>query len=171
MKKKIFGICFSMLFVAMLALPIFLVYATKPSFLLEASNTFLPPPIEVIGRMEGESGNRHTYLVGNYLWTGDIEGNGIGVAWRLYTNWPTTNPVRSQMVSIIGTESEPATVWVNGDSYEGILTIRCQFIRDVNLIEKGTWVILDGTDELENLKGQGKILADATLSGLVHFDP
>ncbi|MFC1486620.1 hypothetical protein ACFLRN_02880 [Thermoproteota archaeon] len=171
MKKKILGVFASLLVVSILTLTLSAAYAKKSSFLLVAENTFLPPPIDVLGRMEGKSGNRHTYLLGNYLWTGDIEGNGIGESWRFYTNWPTREPVRVQSFDTIGNDTHPATVWLNGDPYNGILTIRRQFYRDVDLLEKGTWVIIRGTDDLANLKGQGKILGDGSFSGMVHFAP
>lgn len=168
MKKKILGII-GVLLVAMFALPI-AIYATKP-MPLTANREFIQPPTFVDARMAGGSDNRFTYLEGNYDWTGDIVGIGFAGAMRFYSSWvlgvpppQQESPIRVRAFETI----DPVTVF---GTYEGSLTLRLEYYEDLDGNYKGKWVIISGTGDLTNLRGQGKLLPDGTITGMVHFDP
>ena len=161
LKKKIFGILFGLLVVAMLALPISAVYATKP---IPVAGTFFPTGMaSMVTRTPGNSDNLILEFEGSQTWMGSFVGSAVTEC-----NW------------IVHKESDP-------EAPGNDLSNRCLFTLDVEydgksgtLIIKGAeghWRIVSGTGDLANLRGQGTIsVINAELmimgyEGQVHFNP
>lgn len=169
MNKKILGVFINLFVVAMFAFPM-TTYATRPIF-LTADRQFVQGSQQTDARMAGNSDNRFTYLEGNYEWSGDIEGTGFAESMRFYSSWVLgvppplqTSPIRVRAFETI----DPVTVF---GMYEGSLTLRIEYYEDFDDNYKGKWVIISGTGELANLRGQGKFMPDGSITGMVHFDP
>lgn len=172
MKKKILSVFTCLLIIAVLAIPVFTVYATKPEDItatrIRTSNGNPPE-----SRMAGESGNRFTIISGvTFDWSGGIEGTSTQDAIRFYPKVdlsvppPQRLPVRVHSVCTF----ESATVM--GES--GGLIIKLQFVIDEDTNFKGTWVIISGTGGLANIHGQGTVSGlrgEEVFYGKVHFDP
>lgn len=173
MKKKILGNFGCLLVVVMFALPM-VTYAIKP-IPLTANRQFIKGTQQnVDGQMAGNSDNRFTYLEGNYEWTGDIEGIGFSACTRFYASWVegVPPPQQESTIRVRAFETiDPVVVWLEGEDYEGSLTLRLEYYEDLDDNYKGKWVITSGTGELTNLHGQGEFLPDGSINGIVHFDP
>jgi hypothetical protein len=165
MKKKNWLLA-TFVIVTMLALPMSMVSATKP-ILVDGTRIGLGSSPVKPPRRAGNSDNLILYLAANHEWTGDIEGFSTTDVKRIMYNYFSPEPI---WVNIHAVCTIPeATVM----GHTGSLTIRLNF-RTIEENADGTWVIIDGTNELANLHGQGKIFGtvpEFLYSGWVHFDP
>lgn len=152
--------------IAILAVPMSTVSATKPMAVngnrIGLGGSPVEPP-----RRAGNSDNLILHLAASHQWTGDIEGLSNTDVTRIMFNYFSSEPI---WVNIHAVCTFPeATVM----SKTGSLTIRLDF-RNLEGNVDGTWVIIDGTEDLTNLRGQGKIFGvvpNFEYSGQVHFDP
>lgn len=156
MNKKILGVFGSLLVVAMLAVPISAVYATKS---MPVEGTFFPTPGSAFEtRPAGKSDNLFVEIEGPHAWTGSFEG----------TSWSEGrwNVHRYDTPDVWMVVSVTFTLDVEYDGLTGTLTIK---------FNRGNWRIISGTGDLANLRGQGTTYGVSEwvmgYEGQVHFDP
>ncbi len=170
LNKKVLGIAVFLLALAMLAVPISAVYATKPipvsgTFMLLVGGTITP-------RDAGKSTNRiQTITDVPTLFAGDISGTGYyDSRWVIHNS---DDPAASWRMNVKSTYTITATV----DGKSGIL----HFETSGFTLSKhpNGWRITGGTGDLAGLQGQGTFTDnpatpnpfDYIYSGQVHFDP
>ena len=166
LNKKVLGLALILLFVAMLALPMSMVSATKPTTVNGDRTKISSSPVEPPKR-PGESDNVIVHVAASHEWTGGIEGIDSTDATRIMHNWFSPEPLWVNIRAV----STFASATVMGKT--GPLTIRLDFRINVDGNADGTWVIIGGTGQLANLNGQGKIfgpVGDFSYSGQVHFN-
>lgn len=162
MNKKIFVIAVALMAVAMLAVPISAVYATKP---MPVEGTFFPAGLGTI--VTSQPGNSDNLLFNisdaPQTWTGSFDGSAVAqVLWNVHKSSDEDAP------GFHLTGRSAFTLDVVYDGKEGTLTIKGA---------QGHWRIISGTGDLANLRGQGTIYGinpDIMLfgyEGQVHFDP
>lgn len=164
MNKKMLVVFVSLLVVAMMTLPMSIVFATKPTqvggvFWVTPTIPSSPPyiPEELSIRPLGESGNSiltWTDLLVTFM--GSIGGTGFYNAHVLSKSDGTINS--HGVVTLTG-------AWVGTKT--GDLTIK---------METYNWRIISGTGDLENLHGSGTVIWTSTtglykIDGQIHFDP
>ena len=163
MKKKIIAGFVSLLVVVVLALPMSVAYATKPTTV--SGNIILTYYDVLEATPAGKSDNVMLQVYIEEEWDGGIMATGTTFASWIVHNAPLmTNPdawlnvhekLTFQTATVLG-----AT---------GTLTM------ELNIAgTKGHWTIIGGTDGLVNLHGQGTLDLTTTpysYSGKVHFDP
>ena len=160
MKKKILGVFVSLFVVAMLAVPMSTVYATKS---IAVSGTFFPTAEPGLSpRFAGKSANNFLSIIdGPQMWTGSF--TGTTVVNGLWIIHKADNPeAPGYHLTAVQNVFELNVVY---DGKTGTLTIRS---------DHSNWRILSGTGELTNLRGQGKVSLETmpyTYTGQVHFDP
>lgn len=154
LSRKIIGILTILLAIAVIALPISSVCATKP---VNVSGTFsagvIPVPVKFAGN------NIIFEHSGTGAWTGDITGDSIGVhRWVSHANGITNVRVELTFPS--------ATVL--GESG----TLYILFLGKITGpgVGEGTWRIIGGAGDLANLHGGGT-WSPGQYEGQVHFDP
>ncbi|TRO52723.1 hypothetical protein E2P63_03145 [Candidatus Bathyarchaeota archaeon] len=162
MKKKILGVFVSLFVVAMLALPMSIIYAKKP---MPVQGTFFPAGAPTV--VTSQPGNSDNLVVdisdGPQMWTGSFVGSAVSsVHWNIIKSSDEEAP--GHHVSGKST----FTLDVVYDDKEGTLTIKG---------DHSNWRIISGTGDLANLRGHGTFYQiDITImlmgyEGEVHFDP
>jgi hypothetical protein len=163
MSKKVLGVVVSLLVVAMLALPMSAVFATKPSQ-ISGTMTMIDPMSHVSMRPLGNSGNQiWTFTDAPQVFTGGIEGTGFyNGKWVVYKPFTPDMKLRTA-IGVYSLDVEVAGV-------SGELTIGVP--KSMKLI------IIGGTGGLENLHGTGMLVMvpggmglEYTYSMDIHFDP
>jgi hypothetical protein len=158
MKKKMFGVFVSVLAVAMLTLPMSMVFAVDNPKFIEVSGSLTalgtaPPVFTPVGN----SDQVKITLTGNSLmWGGSFE-NSISIA---DGRWVAHKGVKVTAWNI-------HTMVANFDDKSGTLTI---------ISSQGNWRIIGGTSDFVNCRGQGTITVVIapflySYEGQIHFDP
>ena len=155
MGKKILGVFVSLLAVAMLTLPMSMVYAKNNPKFIDVSGQ-----IQILGggildfRPVGNSVNQILTVTGNSVkWTGSFE-DSISIAdGRFVIPKDTCLNIHTMQAEFM--------------DLSGTLTIISTY---------KSWRIISGTGDFANLHGQGKVWAIAApvlwgYSGTIHFDP
>jgi hypothetical protein len=164
-KKKILVIAVALMAVAMLAPPLVgMVYAKPPTLVSGTQEVTGSTPIADVPR--GESANHVAIEWMEVTWTGDIDGDATYTGILMIHNLP------SFAINIHEKIYFP-TVEVLGKSGSLTLQVSANLARGQDVFR---WTIIDGTDELANLHGNGIYwLNFATglydYEGQVHFDP
>ena len=164
MNKKALGVFVSLLVVAMLALPMSVAYATKPT---EVTWTSVITSMSMDGRFVGPN-YILTFEITD-LWSGYITGSSTTVGRWIWHDYPFGR-INAYIIKTVS-----ATV----DGKTGVLV----FMLVGNLPPYPTpgaeyrWIIIGGTEDLANLHGQGTMVVPSipgglyTWTGQVHFDP
>jgi hypothetical protein len=161
LNKKVLVIAVVLMAVAMLAVPISAVYATKPMLV---QGTILPAGAPtVVQSQPGKSDNLVLEISNTMTWMGSFVGSSATqVHWNVIKYGDEKAP---------GHHVSGKSLWILDavfDGKEGTLTIKG---------DQGIWRIISGTGELANLRGQGifEIINPTILlmsyEGQVHFDP
>ena len=175
MKNKILGVFVSLLTVAMLAVPIAAVSATKP---IQIAGKWRPTNTVPISPPKYAGANVFTYfsVEGEYF-EGPIIGDFVHTI-EIIMHFGEPEQMLPATFNWKIERTFEGTVEVNEVTYEGTLLIRLNAkgtIPGGPGVLKGTWVIISGTDELANLHGQGKwtnlVGAEFYYEGQIHFDP
>jgi hypothetical protein len=160
MNKKVLVLALA---VAMLALPLSAVSATKP---MPVAGQFFPTAEPGLSpSFAGKSANNFLTITEGYqMWTGSFEGTANSHAlWIIHKAGDPEAP--GWHITVARAVFELDIVF---DGKEGTLTLKA---------ESGNWRIMSGTGELANLRGQGKLtVINAELmmfgyEGQVHFEP
>ena len=170
MNKKILGIFVSLLAVAMLTLPMSMVFAKNNPRLIDVSGQFWEIESTRDTRQAGESANVITTIIEGHLgWSGNFVGESFGHSHLVQHYQSNKGHTTAQNINTL---EDAALVVTDGEyegTYEGTLTIK---------ISTGHWRIISGTDDFANLHGQGTtyfITPFPSLTfgyeGTVHFDP
>jgi hypothetical protein len=167
-KRKVLGIVVVLMAVAILATPLLgVAYAKKPEF---ASGTQMITGYEPISEVQkGKSDNFLSIAMLSVTWSGDIAGDTEYEGVLMLHNWvpPMGGPdttaniherIYFESVTVLG-ETGSLTLAVCSGGSKGVFR----------------WTIIDGTDELANLHGNGRYwVTEAPFydyEGYVHFDP
>lgn len=168
MKRKVLGIVVVLMAVAILATPLLgVAYAKKPEFV---SGTQMITGYEPISEVQkGKSDNFLSIAMLSVTWSGDIAGDTEYEGVLMLHNWvpPMGGPdttaniherIYFESVTVLG-ETGSLTLAVCSGGSKGVFR----------------WTIIDGTDELANLHGNGRYwVTEAPFydyEGYVHFDP
>ncbi|KON31777.1 hypothetical protein AC477_03860 [miscellaneous Crenarchaeota group-1 archaeon SG8-32-1] len=167
MNKKILVIVLAL---AMLALPIYAVSATKP---YEVSGTI---DSGITGPPSSREAGINTFMYFNTAseWIGDTTDDISGITVGTQT-WIIHNNEKNPHVNIPDVELFFTTATVKG--LTGTLKIRMRLLManpalnpNLNFPVHGTWQIIDATGELEGLHGQGT-WGGGWYAGTLHFAP
>ncbi len=172
MRKKLILISVLVLLMLLAAAPtILVVEATKP---LPVNGTYFPigAPTLSNSRDAGKSDNGFVDISMPIKWVGSIMGTGVEKM-----HWIMLREGTSEEKTIIHAVITLTSVKIFNAAKTGTLTID---FYNVVVGEEGTglWRIVDGTDQLASLHGEGKLDMISPLpnvvvaySGQVHFDP
>ena len=162
MNKKILSVFISLLAVAMLTVPMFMVYAKNDKFIeVTGEYSLLYNGVNEVKRPDGNRIWSQTDCT--TMWTGGIEAEGLCDFTIIFFK-----PVLQHNQvghSTVFTLTDPT---IDGVTYEGCeLTIGGCY---------GGWRILGGTGDLANVHGQGTKWAGSDIltmeyEGVIHFDP
>jgi len=174
-KKKVLVIAVVLLAVAISALPLSVVSATKPMQIAgkwrPTDSTLIPPP-------KSAGANRFMCLLveGEYF-EGSLIGDFVHTI-EMVTHFGEPEQLPPGKFNWKIERTFEGTLEVNEDTYEGTLLIRLNAKGPMPGgpgALKGTWVIVSGTGELANLHGQGKWTnlggPEYGYEGQIHFDP
>jgi hypothetical protein len=162
MKKKVLVVALAL---AMLALPMSAVSATKPDKFVEVGGEVLamgPPSMEIMPA--GKSDNLIMDVLVTHMWEGGISGTGtVEVQWIMHNSDDPENT----WVNVLG------LITLTGEvaGLPGTVTIKFSSVSNT----KGHWRIIGGTGELANVQGQGTLTPISQMlieyEGVVHFNP
>jgi len=168
--KKILGVFVSLLAVAILATPLLgVAYAEKPTFV--SGTQMITGYVPVSEVQKGKSDNFLSIAMLSVTWSGDIAGDTEYEGVLMLHNWvpPMGGPdttaniherIYFETVTVLG-ETGSLTLAVCSGGSKGVFR----------------WTIIDGTEELANLHGNGIYYVTDMEQGLydyegyVHFDP
>lgn len=158
LERKILAAVAALMALAILAVPISAVYATKPTPV--AGELFPTPGSTYVMRPAGDSDNLFVEISGPHVWTGSFEGTSWSEGrWNVHR---VGTPERWMVICVT------FTLDVEYDGLTGTLTIK---------MDRGNWRIISGTGDLANLRGQGTTYTiDPSIfltgyEGQVHFEP
>jgi len=172
MNKKIFGVFVSLLFIAILTLPMSMVFATTPTPVVGTKLTNLLLVVETTIK-ETKSGIIITQVTAPLIWEGAISGEGESVARYIYHKPEGMEPAKHSNSVIT---FEEATVTVGTITRTGGLVIEST---SNPAYPFGLWIVVEATGDLAGLHGQGTSDFDSfdfpimtfSYTGNLHFDP